>query len=175
MDIDKLRQNMEKKFKTVKWSGHPCGYGSKFGKTQNIRNFLPKIVADYNIQSIADAGAGDLSWISHVEWPHEVKYMAYDIYPRHKDVIKFDITSQVIPTVDLILCRYVLNHLDSVLRQEAIKRFCESDSKFILLTTGKTSKMLQTFKNIWGEPLIPLIREDIGTRIDWHYGLWRIN
>lgn len=171
----KIRAEMEHKFKTVRWTGgHPCGYGSLFHNTVIIRNLLAKVVKEYNIHSISDAGAGDLSWIEHVKWPHQIEYTAYDIYPRHKDVVHFDITSQILPTKDLILCRYVLNHLVPKMRQAAIEKFNKSNSGYILTTIGNPDK-IQFYNNYWGEPLFPLVYENIKTKRKWYYGMWRLN
>lgn len=175
MDFNKLRRNMEKKFQTVKWNGHVCGKGSIFKNTKNIRNLLTKVVEQFDIYTIADVGAGDLSWIHSTKWPHEVKYTPYDLVPRHPDVIQFDITSQIVPPNDLILCRYVLNHIEpDELRHEAQDLLKRSKSKYILMTL--TPRKEQHFDKIWGSTsLIPLVREGLGGKHDWHYGLWRLN
>lgn len=166
---------MENKFKNVRWNRHPCGTGSIFKNTETIRMYLPTVIKKYNICSISDAGAGDLSWIHSVQWPCDVVYTAYDIYPRHENVIKFDIVSEVLPTADLILCRYVLNHLPPGVFPEAIKRFEESGSKYILLTFDFNPKETPWFETHWGEPLESYVREiRRKEKRNWHYGIWEL-
>lgn len=172
--MDKLRKRMKQKFQTVKWARHICGKGSVFKNTEKIRNLLAQIVKQFNIYSIADVGAGDLSWIHATKWPHEIQYTGYDLVPRHKDVIQFDITSQIVPPVDLILCRYVLNHIEpDELRHKAQNLLKQSESKYIIITL--TPRKESYFNEIWGsKSLIPLVREGLGGRHDWHYGMWKL-
>lgn len=166
-------EEMKTKFENVKWHGHVCGAGSVFENTEGTRNLLAQIVSDYNIKSISDAGAGDLSWIHATEWPHEVEYTPYDLIPRHPSVIEFDITSQVLPKTDLIICRHVLNHLfrwpDRC--RQAMKNFVESKSTYVLST--HINEQLAEYNQIWGKPL-QTTKEKIGNR-EWCFSLWRLN
>ena len=87
-----------------------CGNGSTLAATENVRRWLPEIVARYQIQTVCDAGAGDMAWIAHVKW--DVAYAPFDLIPRSAFVAALDITRDRLPPCDLILCRMVLNHLD---------------------------------------------------------------
>ncbi len=167
--LDIQREEMDQKFQTIKWNHHPCGRGSVFEYTLNTRTMLEKTVKQYNIKTISDAGAGDLSWIRTIDW--DVEYTPYDIRKWHPDVTKFDITKDVLPKTDLIFCRQVLNHLNPELQKEAVDRFYESGSKYLILTYTK----LNCYGRVWEEPL-ELLMEDgsPGARI-WKYGLWQIN
>ena len=171
--MDKQTEEIKNKFRTVKWSQHVCGSGSVFENTEGTRKLLASLTAKYNIRSISDAGAGDLSWIHATEWPHEVEYRAYDIFPRHEDVNEFDITSQVLPKADLILCRHVLNHLfrwpDRC--QQAMKNFVDSGSTYLLAT--HVTEQATEYNKMWGEPL-QTTSEFIGNRL-WCFSFWKIN
>lgn len=88
-----------------------CGNGSTMKATQNARRWLPEIIREYGIASIVDAGAGDLAWIQHMPAGWVGSYTAVDLIPRLESVQPWDITKQVLPRADAILCRMVLNHI----------------------------------------------------------------
>ena len=167
-NLDVLRQDMQKKFQSIKWKFHPCGRGSCFENTKQTRTLLEKITKDYNIKTVSDAGAGDLSWVHHTKW--NVEYTPYDIRKWHPTVIKFDITKDVLPKTDLIICRHVLNHLEPILQNEAVERFFESGSKYLFLTYTK----LNCYGREWDPPLVELTQTFPGGRV-WNFGLWQIN
>lgn len=113
-------------------SGTSCGYGSQLDQTHEIRSLLPKLVAEYDIHSIADVGAGDMNWMlpTFVDF-----YQGYDIFPRRAVVEKFDATAEVLPDrYDLILCRHVLNHISPKLALDALRNFKSSGSTWLLMT-----------------------------------------
>ena len=132
-----MRQRMENG-----WiAGKPetvCGNGSMMANTANIRRWLPEIALKYDLRTINDAGAGDLNWIKKVKWPWMVDYRAFDLIPRIASVSKADITVDVLPKADAILCRMVLNHLlDDVMDESridmALDRFKES-ARYLIAT-----------------------------------------
>ena len=86
-----------------------CGHGSLPEFTENARRVLPLWCEKYDLESVCDAGAGDLKWRHEMEW--NVDYTAYDLFPRHPSVQEWDITAEPLPRCDLILCRMVLNHI----------------------------------------------------------------
>ena len=86
-----------------------CGGGSLPLFTENARRVLPLWCARYDIESVCDAGAGDMAWREGMLW--NIDYTAYDLIPRHPSVQRWDITAEPLPRVDLILCRMVLNHI----------------------------------------------------------------
>ena len=101
--------------------GTPCGLGSTLAATEGIRESLPALVRKYEIHKVCDAGAGDLHWITRMAW--DVDYHAFDLIVRHPSVTALDITTERLPSADLILCRAVLNHLNDVQVREAIGLF----------------------------------------------------
>lgn len=129
-----------------------CGSGSTIANSVYIRSLLPRLVDDYSIQSVADAGAGDLHWMPLVKW--DVAYYPFDIYPRHPDVAKLDITKELLPRVDLILCRHVLNHLSIRMSKDAVENFRLSGSKYLLMTNcNKQRQYWNQFELHIGEPI----------------------
>ena len=69
--------------------------------------------------------------MSRVQW--SVSYLPFDLVPRHEAVRPIDITTEHLPPCDLILCRFVLNHLDRVRVRQALALF--RDSGRLLLAT----------------------------------------
>ena len=108
-----------------------CGNGSTLEATKNAREWLPKIAKQYSIVTVSDAGAGDMAWIRSIHW--DVDYTPYDLVPRLDEVIKFDITKDILPAADLILCRMVLNHIQENI-DSAVERIKESGSAFLIAT-----------------------------------------
>lgn len=116
-------------------SGRPeteCGRGSKIEATEIQREWIPRMVAKYNIHSIADIGAGDLNWIGLVEWPHPVQYTPFDLVPRQPSVQRFDLINEIPPKTDLILCLWVLNHLPDAHSRQALANLLASGSKYLI-------------------------------------------
>lgn len=108
-------------------AGNPetiCGNGSLRSHSMLSRAALPQWCEKYGLQTICDAGAGDLHYIRGVDW--KVDYRAFDLIPRSDDVSKIDITTERLPECDAILCRMVLNHLDETRILMALKLFRES-------------------------------------------------
>ena len=111
-----------------------CGLGSTIEHAHLVMQLLPILATDEELRVINDAGAGDLNWMQHVDWPEGTVYRAFDLVPRHEEVRQFDITQQVLPEADLIICRHVLNHLSPKLALDALTNFRESGSKYLLMT-----------------------------------------
>lgn len=110
----------------------PCGTGSTMENSRLVRSHLGRLAKRLELDSVADAGAGDLHWIPFVRW--DVEYRPFDLYPRHPGVVKLDITKETLPKSDLILCRHVLNHLSIRMSEQALEKFRESGSRFLLMT-----------------------------------------
>lgn len=109
--------------------GTPCGTGCLRAHTQNIRTRLPGLLRRHDIFSICDAGAGDLYWAR--ETFRGFDYRAFDLVPRSAEVTRLDITKEVLPQCDVILCRAVLIHLDPPRVQRALDLFRQS-ARFLL-------------------------------------------
>ena len=108
-----------------------CGIGSTLANTEVARKWLPSVCRMFGIQNVNDAGAGDMAWIQKVDW--SVNYLPFDLIPRHSDVAKLDVTRDVMPPADAILCRHVLNHLDDARIQTALALFKQS-ARYLIAT-----------------------------------------
>ncbi len=170
MSLDQLRKQMTIKFQNIRWKHHPCGFGSLFKNTANTRSLLEDIVEKYNIRTVSDAGAGDLSWVYETKW--KVQYTPYDIRKWHKDIVECDITKIVLPKTDLIVCRHVLNHIPWQLRWEAINQFKKSGSTYLFMTHGNPVDKDSPYD--LGPPL-ESCEEAFPPGRTWWFGLWKIN
>jgi hypothetical protein len=110
-----------------------CGNGSTLAATANIRQWLPRTVAKYGIQTLNDAGAGDMAWLPHMAWQSPITYRPFDLIPRRVDVERIDITRDRLPVCDAILCRMVLNHLDAPRVAMALDLFRQS-ARYLIAT-----------------------------------------
>lgn len=109
-----------------------CGFGSRVEQTVIQRACLAEWAKKYNIKTVNDIGAGDLNWIKLVDW--DVEYQGYDLVPRHESVIQFDITQEVPPPADMLLCIWVLNHFPENEAFVAWTNLLKSASKIIVMT-----------------------------------------
>ena len=143
----------------------PCGKGSMLAETKIIRRILPEYVEAWGIKTINDIGCGDQNWINEIKWPWEVEIKSFDIRPRYSDVTPFDVTREVAPKADLILCIYVLNHLKPRQKERAYRLLKESESEYLLTTFNEYDKVPYPFMRE---------REDHKEtgRHKWAYGLW---
>lgn len=112
----------------------PCGAGSTLARTKVQREWIPRIVEQYEIHSIVDIGAGDLNWINEIDWPYPLLYRAYDLVPRVSGVERLDIINETPPPADLLMCLWVLNHLPEREQKAATARIAASGSKYIMYT-----------------------------------------
>jgi hypothetical protein len=158
-------------YRRSQWkSGLPetlCGSGSRIENTEIIRGYLPQVVNDYDIESIADIGCGDRNWIKTVDLPCRIA--SYDYMPLLPEVAKLDCVTDVIEPVDLVLCIAVLNHLHPDDAQRAMHNFKASGSKYLLATHSSIDGYVNPF--VWLEGVSYKSR----TNADWWYSLWRMN
>lgn len=118
-------------------SGRPeteCGRGSTLEATAQQRRWIPRIIERYGIRSVVDIGAGDRHWIAAIKWPSGVDYVALDLVPRHPSVRRFDVTREVPPRADLVMCLWVLNHLDPDDADAAFDNIRASGSMYLMAT-----------------------------------------
>ncbi len=111
----------------------PCGYGSTLEATRAQRAWLPKIIEAYAVTSIVDVGAGDMNWIKRTDI-RGAQYTPLDLVPRLPEVAAFDLVSEVPPQADMLMCLWVLNHLDFESSRRAIANIKASGSRYLLMT-----------------------------------------
>ena len=120
------------------------GTGSSVESTQEVITRLPTLLAQYNIQSMMDIPCGDHNWMHHVPLGN-VKYIGADIvedlitsnqtkYPE-VDFRCLDITTDLLPPVDLIMVRDCFVHLSEVDIGRAVRNMGRQPPRYILTTT----------------------------------------
>ena len=122
------------------------GPGSSLKRTCVIRDELPRFLRTFGARSLLDAPCGDFNWMQHVNL-EGVHYIGGDVVPdlieqnrrkhgnRHRTFVLLDITKDVLPRTDAILCRDCFIHFSFAHIDAAIANFKRSDCEFLLATT----------------------------------------
>ena len=123
-----------------------CGHGSYKDNSSEAKQFINHITFNYCIGSILDIGCGDLNWIDIdflTKGEFGVKYTGYDFdkgfieqnkkrFP-YCTFIQSDIRLLTeLPKVDLILCRDLLLHLETIHIESLLNVFLHSGSKWLI-------------------------------------------
>jgi len=118
------------------WTGGlpetPCGYGSRVKQTRKQRIIIPEWIERYEIQSLADIGAGDLNWSKLVDFG--CAYAAYDLVPRVSGVTRYDLISEALPAADCYMVIWVLNHLPANQCKIAMRKLLKSKARYLIMT-----------------------------------------
>jgi hypothetical protein len=127
-----------------RWKKHPCGPGSTFAYTENLRLNLGKFLEKHNITSMVDAPCGDYSWMNVTKLPSIEKYIGGDIVEfllnnnqkKYPEIYfqKLDLTCDQLPDVDLLFCRDCLLHLSFEDIDKVFKNISQNNVKYILLS-----------------------------------------
>ena len=123
------------------------GWGSSLEATSSLREGLPRLLDKIGAHSIVDAGCGDFTWMNTISL-HQ-KYVGVDLvesvieenrkrYPEHTFVCA-DITSDPLPTADVILCREVLFHLSFADISRFVQNVRSSGAQFLLATSDRST------------------------------------
>jgi hypothetical protein len=123
------------------------GTGSGLAATERIRAGILSTIEHLKIHSIVDAPCGDFYWLSKLALAQRLdSYLGLDIVPqlisRNKETwaakgISFelaDLTKQVPPRADLILCRHLLIHLPFEDCFRVLRNFQRSGSRYLMIT-----------------------------------------
>lgn len=137
-------------YQTNTWgdSDSRSGPGSNRLQTELIRNKLPGLFGELEIQSLLDIPCGDFHWMKDVDL-NNIDYLGADIvseliqdnrnrFGKSRNAVRFetlDLMSSSLPRVDLIFCRDCLVHLSFKDIFRALQNICDSGSKFLLTTT----------------------------------------
>jgi len=142
-----LEQTFNKIIRTNHWAGMQSisGTGSDLTQTETLRQALPILFQDYNIKSILDIPCGDFYWMKEVDLSG-ISYNGADIVQDiidmntkySKENIKFeklDLTKDLLPTSDLIICRDCFVHLSFGDIYRTMKNIILSGSEYLFTTT----------------------------------------
>ena len=126
------------------------GSGSTLEITQEYRAYLQEFIRKHHVTSIVDAGCGDWSFSSTIDWA-DASYLGVDIASNvieavrkkhEKGRVAFrvgDITEEL-PAADLLISKDVLQHLPNALVQRFIRNNLKKGKyKWVLLTNDRGS------------------------------------
>ena len=126
------------------WGGteSASGDGSSMASTEAIRAATPEIIKEFKIRSVLDIPCGDFNWMRTLEIEN---YIGADIvlpmieslrakYPE-KHFEYLDVTSDLLPRADLVLCRDCLVHLPYADIFKAVNNIIDSGALYLLATT----------------------------------------
>jgi hypothetical protein len=148
-------------YKNRLWSGSESasGEGSGLRFTKSIRNTLPKLLADLQVQTLLDAPCGDFCWMKEV--PLKLKqYFGIDIVRpliennaslygnSERQFLLCDLVNDELPRTDLILCRHLLIHLTFEEGLRVLRNFQRTGARYLLISdqpqVATNNKILRT-------------------------------
>ncbi len=123
------------------------GAGAMLAQTAVIRESLPKLFDELDIEILGDAGCGDLNWMSEISTGLRI-FLGFDVVaglirelqgkfadrPNHFFSVT-DIVTDALPCCDAIFCRDCLTHLTPDEVQRTLAKFKESRSTYLVATT----------------------------------------
>lgn len=144
MSSNAVTEKFTEIFETNHWKSDQSasGTGSSEGATRELIPQLLSLIERRGFQTMVDAPCGDFNWQAPVA--QAIDYQGFDVVPgvvaaaQARSSLPFavaDITSQTLPTADVIHCRDCLVHLTYDLCWDAIERFKASGSTWLLTTT----------------------------------------
>lgn len=125
-----------------KWNGG-CGPGSRASATVEYRQFIQRYIKENNIKSVLDFGCGDWEFSQLIDWTG-VSYLGLDVVKKFIDNNNKEYSSENVKfqhyngddelpcTVDLIICKDVLQHLNIDLVNKLLDRFSRSSSRMLI-------------------------------------------
>jgi len=113
--------------------------------TATYRELLAKLIEEFKIRSVLDAGCGDFHFMQHLLKDAKVKYIGVDIVKDMIDdcnrkystkSIRFlvrDITTDVLPACDAVIVKDVIQHLSVWDAYLAIQQVLATKTKWLLI------------------------------------------
>jgi len=104
-------------------SASKSGMGSTLASTVNLRKKLPELFETFKINTVFDGPCGDFNWMQLVVKETNIEYIGGDIVTtiieenqkrfgsKKVKFIKVDLTKDILPIADLMICRDCLFHL----------------------------------------------------------------
>jgi hypothetical protein len=122
------------------------GSGSSLANTQQLRGKLPILLSDLNVRSLLDMPCGDWAWMQHVDLSGIDSYIGGDVVPelieglleRHaapgRAFVVLDALSSDLPSVDAVMVRDLLGHLDRAQVRRLVRNVKRSGAMWLLVT-----------------------------------------
>ena len=123
------------------------GPGSTQARGADFREELITLLDSWKFQSIVDAPCGDFNWMRHVLAGRDLVYTGIDIVEElitgnvrehsspNRRFLCLDLTRDLLPPADVVICRDGLVHLSLVDAQAAVRNFQRSGSSYLLTST----------------------------------------
>jgi SAM-dependent methyltransferase len=144
-----LAQRFQRIYQTNLWGAADSlsGLGSQLDATAVLRAELPPLLEKLGATSLLDAPCGDAGWINRAGLG--VRYVGIDIVPDLIESLRAraaageidgayhlaDITADVLPRCDAILCRDCLVHLTFANIERAVANFVHTGAAWLITTT----------------------------------------
>ena len=158
------------------------GPNSDLSRTYALREGIGRILRDYNIGSIVDAGCGDTNLFRDIKL-EGIAYLGLDCVPAiiemnkrvfsKQDNMFFEVTDVIthpLPQADLIICRDVVHYLPNSLIKLFLHQVAESKSRYLLITHNIKVNLTQAPFG-WEQPVTIVTDTDEGKTM----ALWEIN
>src|SRR4051812_9785521 len=143
-----LQARFERIYHTNLWSDPETrsGTGSSLDSTRVLREKLPNALRELGTRVLLDAPCGDFAWMDHVDL-RGISYMGGDIVPsiiaenerlfgsESRRFIELDLTRDLLPDADVLLCRDCLVHLSYANIVRVLENLRRSRIRFILMTS----------------------------------------
>jgi 2-polyprenyl-3-methyl-5-hydroxy-6-metoxy-1,4-benzoquinol methylase len=199
-----LQQRFQRIHDTNLWGAEASvsGLGSEIDATATLRAELPPLLKRLNITSLLDAPCGDATWIARADLG--VRITGIDIVPCLIERLRAraqrgelsgeyhlaDVTRDLLPCCDAILCRDCLVHFSFANIACAVDNFRRSGATFLITTTFPEWRQNQDCEDgdwralnferapfDWGRP-VELLNENCteagGGWRDKSLGVWRL-
>jgi hypothetical protein len=134
-------------WQTNGWKGDASlsGAGSDLSQTATIRLKIPELLEKYHCKTMIDAPCGDFYWMRMVNLPVEtyigidmveplIEQNQYRFASQKYSFMQRDMTTQILPQADLILCRDCFVHFSYADIAKTIKLLKMSGSTYLLTT-----------------------------------------
>lgn len=171
------------------------GPGSSLARTKSIRSALPETLRRLEIKRMVDAPCGDMNWMRHLRYQFSL-FIGVDVVRElvmslraqfDPQIFHFqtgDISKDILPFADAILCRDCFVHLPFAKIRAAVELFKKSGARFLLTTTfteqqnrdcaigGWRPLNLETEPFNWPEPISLITEDEEGRWRDKSLGIW---
>jgi hypothetical protein len=143
-----LQERFARIYSTNLWSDPESrsGVGSTLDSTRVVRAALPVALRQLEARVLLDVPCGDFTWMEHVDLSG-IEYIGGDIVPsiieqnqrlHASDARRFldmDLTRDVLPDADVLLCRDCLVHLSYANIRAVLANVARANIRYVLMTS----------------------------------------
>src|SRR5258705_6222177 len=143
-----LQERFARIYSTNLWSDPESrsGVGSTLDSTRVVRAALPVALRQLEARVLLDAPCGDFTWMEHVDLSG-IEYIGGDIVPSiieqnrrlhasdARRFLEIDLTRDVLPGADVLLCRDCLVHLSYANIRAVLANVARANIRYVLMTS----------------------------------------